>query len=166
MVKFYERKKLFDEDADWVPQKGKQFKMKTRPKEELQQEEPKEKPAPYEPPQEEPKEKTVPDEPPQEEPREKRKGKIKTDAEGMYRAYAQGDVYSKGNKEYVAGSHTYTDWFDDVTKNPQWQHFPSGFNDFSGFVDSEPGKYFFGTGDSRQSERYKKQRNILLLILR
>ena len=31
MVKFYKRKKLFDEDADWVPQKGKQFKMKARP---------------------------------------------------------------------------------------------------------------------------------------
>ena len=29
MVKFYKKKKWFDEDADWIPQKGKEFKMKT-----------------------------------------------------------------------------------------------------------------------------------------
>ena len=34
MVKFFKRKR-FDEDADWVPQKGREFKMKTKaPKEE------------------------------------------------------------------------------------------------------------------------------------
>ena len=38
MVKFFKRRKLFDEDADWVPQKGRAFKMKTK----MQKEEPKE----------------------------------------------------------------------------------------------------------------------------
>ena len=40
MVKFYKRKKLFDDDADWVPQKGRQFKMKTMQKDEPPKEEP------------------------------------------------------------------------------------------------------------------------------
>ena len=30
MVKIFKRRKLFDEDADWVPQKGRAFKMKTK----------------------------------------------------------------------------------------------------------------------------------------
>ena len=30
MVKFFKRRKLFDDDADWVPQKGRSFKMKTK----------------------------------------------------------------------------------------------------------------------------------------
>ena len=38
MVKIFKRRKLFDEDADWVPQKGRAFKMKTK----MQKEEPKE----------------------------------------------------------------------------------------------------------------------------
>ena len=92
MVKYFKRKR-FDEDADWVPQKGRAFKMKTK----MQKEETKE----------EPKEET-----------EQKQDKIKMDAEGMDRAYAQGDVYGEGNKEYVAGSHTARDWFDDFTKNP------------------------------------------------
>ena len=40
MVKFFKRRKLFDEDADWLPQKGRAFKMKTK----MQKEEPKEEP--------------------------------------------------------------------------------------------------------------------------
>ena len=28
MVKFFKRRKLFDEDADWVPAKGRSFTMK------------------------------------------------------------------------------------------------------------------------------------------
>ena len=41
MVKFFKRRKLFDEDADWVPQKGRAFKMKgTTQKEEPPREEP------------------------------------------------------------------------------------------------------------------------------
>ena len=92
MVNIFKRRKLFDDDADWVPQKGRAFKMKTK----MQKEEPKE----------EPKEETT-----------KKQDNIKTGAEGMDRAYAQGDVYGEGNKEYVAGSHTFTDWFDDFTQN-------------------------------------------------
>ena len=30
MVKIFKRRKLFDEDADWVPQKGRAFEMKTK----------------------------------------------------------------------------------------------------------------------------------------
>ena len=130
MVKFYKRKKLFDEDADWVPQKGRQFKMKAGP--------PKEEPIFTQGSQDQ----RAKEEVPKEEPREKNKGKIQTDAEGMDRAYAQGDVYGEGNKEYVAGSHTYTDWFDDFTKIPQWQYFPPGFNVFVDLMNSGPGKYF------------------------
>ncbi len=47
MVKFLERSKLFDEDADWVPQKGKAFKMKGKTQEEERpprEEQPKEAP--------------------------------------------------------------------------------------------------------------------------
>ena len=45
MIKLHKRRKLFDEDADWLPQKGKPFKMKTRLKEEPPKEElPKETP--------------------------------------------------------------------------------------------------------------------------
>ena len=43
MVKVYKRRKLFDDDADWVPQKGRQFKMKAGPpKEEPVRTQPKE----------------------------------------------------------------------------------------------------------------------------
>ena len=64
MVKFYKRKKLFDEDVDWVPQKGRQFKMKAgRPKEEP----PKEEPPKEEPPEEEPPKEEEPKDEPMEE---------------------------------------------------------------------------------------------------
>jgi pimeloyl-ACP methyl ester carboxylesterase len=43
-----------------------------------------------------------------------------TDAEGLARAYAQGDTYSHGGTLYIAGSHTAQDWWDDVTKIPFW----------------------------------------------
>ena len=80
----------------------------------------------------------------------------------MDRAYAQGDVYSEGNKEYVAGSHTKRDWFDDFTKIPQWQNVPSGFVDFIDLMNSAPGRLIFGTGDLRQSERYKRAKDYLV----
>ena len=42
MVKYFKRKR-FDEDADWVPQKGREFKMKAGPpKEEQERTQPKE----------------------------------------------------------------------------------------------------------------------------
>ena len=53
-----------------------------------------------------------------------------TDAEGLARAYQQGDAYTHGSTTYVAGSHTARDWYDDVTKVPFW-------------------------GDTRESHRYK-----------
>ena len=102
MVKATKRKKdIFDYEADWVPQKGRAFMMKQGKKKEEQ------------------------------EAVQKAPGdKIKTDAEGEDRAYAQGDTYVEDDKLYVAGSHTLTDWFDDFTKIPQWGKVPSGFIDF------------------------------------
>ena len=41
-----------------------------------------------------------------------------TDAEGIRRAYADGDTHVHGKTLYIAGSHTMQDWFDDFTKNP------------------------------------------------
>ena len=95
-------------------------------------------------------------EPPREEP------KIKTDAEGMDRAYEQGDVYGEGEKMFVAGSHTPTDWFDDVTKIPQWQYVPAGLNPVVDIMNSVWGRAVLGTGDLRQSERYKAGRDYLV----
>ena len=42
MVKIFKRRKLFDDVADWVPQKGRAFKMKTKMQKEETKEEPKE----------------------------------------------------------------------------------------------------------------------------
>ena len=39
---------------------------------------------------------------------------------------------------------------------------PSGLFDFVDLMNSEPGKVIFGTGDLRQSERYKAGREALL----
>ena len=94
-----------------------------------------------------------------EEPKEEteqKQDKIKTDAEGMDRAYAQGDVYGEGNKEYVAGSHTARDWFDDFRKTPQWQYVPPGLNPIVDVMNTWWGREVFGTGNLRQSERYKR----------
>ena len=163
MVKFFKRRKLFDEDADWLPQKGRAFKMKTK----MQKEEPEEESLPKgsktKGPKKDPFRMTA--EPPdikydfkRKEPRDN----IKTDAEGMDRAYAQGDVYGEGNKEYVAGSHTFTDWFDDFTKIPQWRYVPPGLNPIVDILNSVWGRQVFGTGDLRQSERYKRARDYLV----
>ena len=54
-----------------------------------------------------------------------------SDAEGLQRAYKQGDYYIHGKTMFIAGSHTARDWFDDFTKIPIW-------------------------GDLRDSERYQK----------
>ena len=43
-----------------------------------------------------------------------------TDAEGLDRAYEQGDAYTYGDTLFIAGSHTARDWFDDFTKIPAW----------------------------------------------
>ena len=54
-----------------------------------------------------------------------------SDAEGLARAYSQGDAYTHGKTTYIAGSHTARDWWDDFTKVPFW-------------------------GDVRKSERYQQ----------
>ena len=59
-----------------------------------------------------------------------------SDAEGLQRAYAQGDYYIRGNTLWIAGSHTAQDWYDDVTKVPAW-------------------------GDLRDSARYKAVEKVL-----
>jgi hypothetical protein len=134
MVKATKRKKnIFDYEADWVPQKGRVFTMKASTNEEDQRED-----------------------------HRAQGDKIKTDAEGEDRAYAQGDTYVEDNKLYVAGSHTLTDWFDDVTKIPQWQYVPPGLNVAIDFMNSWLGKKLLGTGDLRQAERYKAGREALL----
>ena len=89
-------------------------------------------------------------------------GKIKNDAEGMEKAYEQGDTYVEDNKMFVAGSHTATDFFDDVTKIPQWQHVPGGLNPVIDIMNSWCGRRILGTGDLRQAERYKRGRDALL----
>jgi len=43
-----------------------------------------------------------------------------TDAEGIAKAYKQGDYYTHGRTMFIAGSHTVRDWFDDITKVPAW----------------------------------------------
>ena len=96
------------------------------------------------------------EEPPKEET------KIKTDAEGMDRAYQQGDVYGEGEKMFVAGSHTPTDWFDDLTKIPQWQYVPAGLNGVVDIMNSSLGRKILGTGDLRQAARYKAGREALV----
>ena len=49
------------------------------------------------------------------------RGQTITDAEGLQRAYEQGDAYQYGDTLYVAGSHTARDWLDDFTKIPVWK---------------------------------------------
>ena len=79
MVKYFKRKR-FDEDADWVPQKGREFKMKTS---------------------------TPVEEPPKKE-RDLSfalKGPAISDAEGLERAYdAPGSTYTYGDTIFIAGT--------------------------------------------------------------
>ena len=49
------------------------------------------------------------------------RGQTITDAQGLERAYQQGDAYQYGDTPYVAGSHTARDWVDDFTKIPVWK---------------------------------------------
>ena len=43
-----------------------------------------------------------------------------SEAEGLEKAYAHGDYFIHGKTMYIAGSHTTKDWYDDVTKVPDW----------------------------------------------
>lgn len=69
------------------------------------------------------------------EPRKKPVSRL-SDAEGLERAYKDGDTHVHGKTMYVAGSHTLQDWWDDVTKIPVW-------------------------GDLRESARYKAAEKVL-----
>ena len=60
-----------------------------------------------------------------------------TDAQGLERAYQQGDYYIHGDTMYIAGSHNLRDWYDDFTKIPVW-------------------------GDLRNSARYKAAKAALM----
>jgi len=93
------KKRWYDDDADWVPQKGRQFVMKKTTQKNTEE------PATMKP------KATIQREDFQNPP---------TDKEGLERAYAQGDTYIWGDTLYIAGSHTARDWFDDVTKVPFW----------------------------------------------
>ena len=99
MVKIIEprRKRWYDDQADWVPPKGRKFAMKGS-----------EEPTPTAP---QSNDAGVGGE---------FQGEAPTDRQGLERAYAQGDTYIWGDTLYVAGSHTARDWYDDVTKVPFW----------------------------------------------
>ena len=43
-----------------------------------------------------------------------------SEAEGLEKAYAHDDYFIHGKTMYIAGSHTSKDWYDDVTKVPDW----------------------------------------------
>ena len=60
-----------------------------------------------------------------------------TDAQGLERAYADGNYYIHGDTMYIAGSHNLQDWYDDFTKIPVW-------------------------GDLRNSARYQASRSALM----
>ena len=64
--------------------------------------------------------KSAKEEPMQELAKRAGSGRI-TDAEGLSRAYQQGDAYAHGKTLYIAGSHTSQDWVDDLTRIPFWR---------------------------------------------
>ena len=102
MVKVTGKRKLFDEDADWVPAKGRIFTMKkptTGAREVTSQ---------------------------VEKPKGEKDlssalaGEPITDKTGLENAYSQGDTYAHGDTLYIAGTHNLQDVFDDVSKVPFW----------------------------------------------
>ena len=148
MVKFFRKKKRFDEDADWVPQKGRPFNMKAGTQ-------------PEDPPTDQPTNtpvftQRVADQRGAPQAPTVSEAKPILDSEGLDKAYQQGDVYGNKNIAYVAGSQTVRDWLDDFTKIPQWQYFPVGLNPIVDIMNSVWGRAVFGTGDLRRSERYQK----------
>ena len=54
------------------------------------------------------------------------------------------------------------EWFDDVTKIPQWQKVPAGLNPVTDIMNTWWGRKILGTGDLTQSERYQKARDYLV----
>jgi len=115
MVKLYgpKRRKIFDDDADWLPPRNRKFVLKNPVAQTRAPEAP------------EAKKEAAPALPPKGVPGTKESngqavGVPPTDKQGLERAYAQGDTYIWGDTLYIAGSHTPQDWFDDLTKVPFW----------------------------------------------
>ena len=134
-----QRKRWYDDEADWMPEKGRAFEFK----------------------------RGVQQEPPQKHQRQIKptplQHTIKTDAEGLEKAYQQGDYFHDGDTLYVAGSHTARDWHDDFTKIPAYDKIPNelvnlmprGLGNMIDMMKSQLGKVAFGAGDLRQAERYQ-----------
>ena len=84
---------------------------------------------------------------------------IITDKEGLKRAYQQGDYFIHGDTMYVAGSHTGKDWYDDLTKIPDWK----SINKFTGgqipLANAMANIPF--SSDLRNSTRYQKAEEAL-----
>ena len=131
-----QRKRWYDDQADWMPEKGRAFEFKRGV-----QQEPPQKQARQAPPQR----------------------MVKTDAEGLEKAYQHGDYFHDGDTLYIAGSHTARDWYDDFTKVPAYDKIPNAIinlmpSGLGGIVDtmrSPLGKAAFGAGDLRNAERYQ-----------
>ncbi len=112
------KRRLFDEDADWVPAKGRIFTMKkqtTRRQEQSDNEQ--QKTGGYSP--------RTPMAPTLKVSFTKDlssalAGAPITDKTGLENAYSQGDTYAYGDTLYIAGTHNLQDVFDDVSKVPVW----------------------------------------------
>ena len=100
MVKFNGKRRLFDEDADWLPAKGRIFMMKK--------------------PTTGARDKAMDTPVDQRDLSSALAGKPITDKTGLENAYAQGDTYAHGDTLYIAGTHNLQDVFDDVSKVPFW----------------------------------------------
>ncbi len=141
----FRKKRLFDEDADWVPTRGRAFVMKGSA-EEASEPDRQDDPKPIK--QEDPKPTRQEDPKPnitQSEDSRDLTGRISevyTDAEGLDKAYQQGDIFQNNNTLNIAGSHTARDWFDDFTKIRQWKYVPQGFSQIADILNSPEGQYF------------------------
>ena len=104
------KRRLFDEDADWVPAKGRIFTMKKQT-----------------PRRQEQSDNEILTQQVADQKEEKTKGLSSalagariTDKTGLENAYSQGDTYAYGDTLYIAGTHNLQDVFDDVSKVPVW----------------------------------------------
>ncbi len=104
MVKFNGKRRLFDEDADWLPAKGRIFMMKK----------------PTTGARDKAMDTPVRNSESTRDLSSALAGKPITDKTGLVNAYAQGDTYAHGDTLYIAGTHNLQDVFDDVSKVPFW----------------------------------------------
>ena len=104
MVKFNGKRRLFDEDADWLPAKGRIFMMKK----------------PTTGARDKAMDTPVRNSESTRDLSSALAGKPITDKTGLENACAQGDTYAHGDTLYIAGTHNLQDVFDDVSKVPFW----------------------------------------------